>query len=202
MNLLLYCIISVFCMLYQKIIVSISKILFKNLDEYDIFKLKDICIIKKGTQLNKSDMDKNGKYYVLNGGKEPSGYTNSWNVDGNTITISEGGYCGYVSLNLEKFFCGGHCYYLDLRNKNIDLIFLFYYLKSIEDEIMKLRVGSAIKNIQKRDVENLKIKIPDLTKQEEIGLFLSALNKKLLFKKLEKENVERFKSALLQKMFI
>ena len=36
-------------------------------------------------------MIENGKYYVLNGGKEPSGYTNSWNVKENTITISEGG---------------------------------------------------------------------------------------------------------------
>ena len=49
-------------------------------------------------------MLENGEYYVLNGGKEPSGYTNEWNVKENTITISEGGNsCGYVSLNTKKF---------------------------------------------------------------------------------------------------
>lgn len=52
-------------------------------------------------------MINNGKYYVLNGGREPSGFTNSWNVNKNTITISEGGYCGHVVFNTTKFFVEG-----------------------------------------------------------------------------------------------
>lgn len=68
--------------------------------DYEILKLKDISKINKGKQLNKDAMIENGKYYVLNGGKEPSGYTNEWNTPENTITISEGGNsCGFVNFN-------------------------------------------------------------------------------------------------------
>lgn len=147
-------------------------------------------------------MDETGKYYVLNGGKNPSGFTNSWNVNENTITISEGGNsCGYVSLNNEKFFCGGHCYYLIL-NPNIDLNYLFNYLKFIEQDIMKLRVGSGLPNIQKKDIENLTIKIPSFEIQKKIGLFFKFFNRIISLKENEKEKMINFKRGLLEKMFI
>lgn len=76
--------------------------------DYEIVKLKDISKINKGKQLNKDAMIGDGEYYVLNGGQEPSGYTNEWNTSENTITISEGGNsCGFVNFNEEKFWSGG-----------------------------------------------------------------------------------------------
>ena len=121
-------------------------------------KLKDISKINKGEQLNKDVMIEDGKYYVLNGGKDPSGYTNEWNVSENTITISEGGNsCGYVNFNTEKFWSGGHCYYLSNLDENVDDYYLYNYLKFKEKFIMHLRVGSGLPNIQKRDIENIKI---------------------------------------------
>lgn len=87
---------------------SLRSKLFRNLKEYQEYELKDIATINKGKQLNKELMDDSGKYYVLNGGKSPSGFTETWNVEGNTITISEGGEsCGYVNYNRENFYCGG-----------------------------------------------------------------------------------------------
>lgn len=59
--------------------------------DFDEIKLKSISKINKGKQLNKEHMLEIGKFYVLNGGQEPSGYTDSWNTSENTITISEGG---------------------------------------------------------------------------------------------------------------
>ena len=42
----------------------------------EFVKLKDLCIINKGKQLNKDKLldSTNGKYPVINGGIEPSGY--------------------------------------------------------------------------------------------------------------------------------
>lgn len=54
-------------------------------------KLSSISTINKGEQLNKIDMIDDGKYPVINGGISLSGYTNKWNKESNTITISEGG---------------------------------------------------------------------------------------------------------------
>lgn len=177
-----------------------NKKLIRN--ELKSIKLKDICTIKKGKQLNKSDMVETGEYYVLNGGKNPSGFTNSWNVNENTITISEGGNsCGYVSFNTEKFYCGGHCYYLTITSE-VDNYYLFNYLKFIELKIMRLRVGSGLPNIQKGDIENLLINLPPITIQEEISLFFKFINNYILLKENEKEKMINFKKALLQQMFI
>lgn len=54
--------------------------------------LSSVCDIVKGEQLNKLALEKSGDYPCINGGVEPSGYTDEWNRIENTITISEGGW--------------------------------------------------------------------------------------------------------------
>ena len=166
-------------------------------------KLKDISKINKGEQLNKDVMIEDGKYYVLNGGKDPSGYTNEWNVSENTITISEGGNsCGYVNFNTEKFWSGGHCYYLSNLDENVDDYYLYNYLKFKEKFIMHLRVGSGLPNIQKRDIENIKIQIISKNNQNKISNLFLFVDKKINSIQIQKENFENFKKGLLQQMFV
>ena len=171
--------------------------------DYDIVKLKDISKINKGKQLNKDNMIENGKYYVLNGGKDPSGYTNEWNTPENTITISEGGNsCGYVNFNTEKFWSGGHCYYLTNISENVDNYYLYSYLKFKEEFIMRLRVGSGLPNIQKGDIENIKIQIVSKDNQNKISNLLLSVDKKIDSIQIQKESFENFKQGLLQQMFV
>ena len=156
--------------------------------DYDMIKLKDICKINKGKQLNKDAMIENGKYYVLNGGKEPSGYTNEWNTSENTITISEGGNsCGYVNFNTEKFWSGGHCYYLSNLHENVDDYYLYSYLKFKEEFIMRLRVGSGLPNIQKGDIENIKIQIVSKIIKIKLVIYYYLLIKRLIQSKSKKK---------------
>lgn len=171
--------------------------------DYERVKLKEISKINKGKQLNKDAMIEDGEYYVLNGGQEPSGYTNEWNTPENTITISEGGNsCGFVNFNEEKFWSGGHCYFLsDLDNK-IDIYYLYSYLKYKEEYIMRLRVGSGLPNIQKGDIENFKVQIVSKEDQNKISNLLFSADKKIDSIKNQKENFENFKHGLLQQMFI
>ena len=171
--------------------------------DFDIVKLKDVSKINKGKQLNKDDMLENGEFYVLNGGQEPSGYTNSWNTPENTITISEGGNsCGFVNFNEEKFWSGGHCYYLNNLSEKIDTYYLYSYLKFIEPHIMRLRVGSGLPNIQKGDIENIKIKIAPNNEQKQISNLLLSTDQKISSIKNQKECFEIFKKSLLQQMFV
>ena len=171
--------------------------------DFNIIKLNDICDINKGKQLNKENMVNFGEYYVLNGGKEPSGYTNSWNTPANTITISEGGNsCGYVNFNEENFWSGGHCYYLSNLSSKINLYYLYSYLKFIEPSIMRLRVGSGLPNIQKGDIENIKVKTLPINEQIKIRNVLRIIDKKISTLKVQKEHFEVFKKGLLQQMFV
>ena len=88
-----------------------------------------MSLIAKGKQINKLELFSSGKYCVLNGGINPSGYTNLFNTPGDTISISEGGHSyGFVAYNKEAFWSGGHNY--TLLNVTVDKKYLYQYLKN------------------------------------------------------------------------
>ncbi|WP_339117608.1 restriction endonuclease subunit S, partial [Staphylococcus haemolyticus] len=136
--------------------------------EWEDVKIQNIANIKKGEQIKKENIDNNGKYYHLNGGTTASSRTNLFNTNPFTISISEGGNsCGFIKMNKEYFFSGGHNYtLLDLSVSNF---YLYSYLKYHEKKIMSLRVGSGLPNIQKKDISNYLIKIPRKEEQDKIG---------------------------------
>ncbi len=164
--------------------------------------LKEICAIEKGMQKNRDSLSANGAYPVVNGGVSPSGYTDTWNTDANTVTISEGGNsCGFVSFMETPFWCGGHCYALkNLDAKSMDPRFLFFYLKHHEKRIMRLRVGSGLPNIQRRDIEKFTVSYPPLEDQQHITSTLSSAQQEI---NLLKQLVEKYKiqkRGLMQKL--
>ena len=128
-------------------------------------KLKDIASYSKGSQINGNNLIEDGAYEYLNGGINPSGKWNEYNVDGNTITISEGGNsCGYVNYMINPFWCGAHCYYL--YNLKCSSKYLYYALKGNQNSIMKLRSGACMPNIKKKDLGEFILSI-DLDKKEQ-----------------------------------
>lgn len=149
---------------------------FQKTVKGDVVILYEICEIIKGKQINGEFLSEKGQYYVMNGGTEPSGYYSDYNVEANTISISEGGNsCGYVQFNTSPFWSGGHCYTIQKIADNVDHLYLYHYLKSKEDAIMKLRIGSGLPNIQKKDLAMFKIKLPTVEQQKSISTFLSSL---------------------------
>ncbi len=169
--------------------------------EWEKTKLGEIGNIRKGKQLNKLHMIKNGKYPVLNGGIGPSGNTDKWNTLANTVTISEGGNsCGYVNLMARNFWAGGHCYTLtDLAN-GTDIGFLYYLLKGLEQSIMRLRVGSGLPNIQKSDIEKLALTFPSFSEQTKIAQTLNTVNCEINLLEQLAEQYRTQKRGLMQKL--
>ena len=156
--------------------------------------------IAKGQQLNKLDISE-GEYPVWNGGITPSGFHNEWNTEGGTITISEGGNsCGFVNLAVGRFWLGGHCYALQELSNTVERDFLFHELKSREPEIMRLRVGSGLPNIQRADLERLPVVVPPHDMQEKIARVLTAGNDELALIDAEIEALTRQKRGLMQKL--
>ena len=181
---------------------AISENLFKEV-KGDVVMLFEICEISKGKQINGEFLSEKGKYYVMNGGTEPSGYYNNYNVEANTISISEGGNsCGYVQFNTSPFWSGGHCYTIQEIADNVDNLYLYHFLKSKEDAIMKLRIGSGLPNIQKKDLAMFKIKIPTVEQQKAISTFLSSLERKAEIEERIQNAMQKEKQYLLRQMFI
>ena len=187
---------------YETLIKGICDILFTGTEE-NVLPLKAIASIDKGQQINGLSLAKTGKYYYLNGGITPSGYIDDYNTSENTIAISEGGNsCGFVSYNAQKFWSGGHCYTLKIKNTQCRSKFLFFYLKYREKDIMQLRVGSGLPNIQKRSLENFVVPLPTFEKQCYIECILESITAK---KEIETALLGQFQSQkkfLLSKMFI
>lgn len=167
-------------------------------DIWQNFRLKQICSIKKGQQLNTNTLTKKGQYACLNGGIIPSGYTTKWNTEANTISISEGGNsCGYVNWNDSRFWAGGHCY--TLANVKMHDSFLYFLLKNQERHIMNLRVGSGLPNIQLSSLENLLLKIPGRQKEQQaIAEVFSSANKEIYLLKQKLAKLEEQKKGLMQ----
>jgi type I restriction enzyme S subunit len=159
----------------------------KEYPDWEEKKLGEIADIKKGQQVNGNELSSKGKYYLLNGGINPSGYYDRYNTEKDTISISEGGNsCGYVN-----YITG-----------NINSYYLYSYLKYKENNIMNLRVGSGLPNIQKKDVLIYPVVLPIPSEQQKIANFLLTFDEKIDIAKEKLEHWENIKKGLLQQMFI
>jgi type I restriction enzyme S subunit len=185
----------------QSLIGGIYKSIFADID--CSFRLDEICEIRKGQQVNGTELFEDGEYYVMNGGVEPSGCYDKFNTPANTISISEGGNsCGYVQFNNRPFWSGGHCYTLRNVNLQYNLRFLYHYLKANESEIMKLRIGSGLPNIQKKDLEAYCIPMISFIDQVRISKSLDAVQTKIEQSKDMLALYEKQKRYLLSTIFI
>lgn len=188
---------------FQSSIKAIGQVLF-NQDWYEFnhFKLGEICEIKKGEQINGSELTEFGKYPVINGGITPSGFHSKYNCDAETITISEGGNsCGFVQFNKDPFWSGGHCYSLNRVKAFVLNKYLFYYLKYSESKIMSLRVGSGLPNIQRNAICNFEVLVPNEQTQKLIIKMLDAIYEKRTYEIAFLNLIKNQKQYLLSSMF-
>ncbi len=186
----------------KKLRSAIAEILFESIQGHTVC-LSDICTILKGQQINGDCLSDTGKYYVMNGGIEPSGYYDKCNVTAETISISEGGNsCGYVQFNASPFWSGGHCYTLNDINSNADGRYLYHFLKSHESAIMKLRIGTGLPNIQKKDLEKFNVTLPSMAIQKSTSAFLAALENKVINEEELLGKIQAQKQYFLSQMFI
>ena len=172
-------------------------------DFYDYHTLSVICKIQKGQQVNGEELSEFGEYYVMNGGIEPSGYYDKYNTMSNTISISEGGNsCGYIQFNTVPFWSGGHCYTLQGISTEYNTHFVYHYLKSKEKEIMALRIGSGLPNIQKKDLEKFPIPVLSYETQIRISDGINKMETKLKQEKNMLSAYQTQKAYLLRNLFI
>ena len=142
-------------------------------------KLGEVCKVHTGSQLNRADMLDEGKYPVVNGGREFSGYTDTFNERANNITISQGGEsAGYVNWISDDFWAGAHCYVVE-ESKFFDKRFLYHTLKNKERDIQTSKQGAGIPGLNRDTLYKLLIPIPPLFEQqrivEELDVFTSSI---------------------------
>lgn len=167
-------------------------------------KLSEVCnSLKKGT-LKTSDLNANGKYPVINSGRELYGFYDEYN-NKNAITLAaRGEYAGYISYFENEFWAGGLCYPYSSKNEEfITNKFLYYYLKKNENKIMENLVArGSIPALNKSDLDRFLVPVPPLEVQCEIVRILD--NFTLLSAELSAElsarqkQYEYYKNLLLE----
>ena len=154
--------------------------------------LGEVCQIKCGNHSTKKCNFIEGEYLIIGGGKQPIGKHNEYNCDENTILCASHGTAGYISMYPVKTFLT--MAFAFIENKQlINKMYLYYYLKSIEEHLISLGKGTAQPCISMGKLKSIKIPIPSLERQKEIVDYCEYND--TLIKQLEKEIENNKKQA-------
>ncbi len=128
--------------------------------------LGEFCQFKNGKGMKKENII-DGEYPVIGGGTKPIGFHYQYNTNANTILCSSSGTAGHISM-YNKPTWASDCFSIIPDEKIILNKFLYYHLKSNQEEIYKLKKGSAQPHVYSKDLSEYKIYVPILEKQKEI----------------------------------
>lgn len=133
--------------------------------KYELLKLKDVASIRKGQSITASEC-KEGNVKVVAGGVNYACLHNQANRDANVITISaSGANAGFVNFWKEPIFASD-CTTIVGKN-DIATLFIYNYLKGIQNQIYYLQKGSAQPHVYPKDIEQIPIpNVPDNIKKQ------------------------------------
>lgn len=138
--------------------------------------LGEVCSVKKGKQLNKNLLTEDGLYPAYNGGQTYSGRTNDYNVEANTIIVSQGGAsAGFVNFVDTKFWANAHCYYILPDETRVNNRFVYHFVKMNQKYLMDFQHGAGIPALKSDKLSKLLIPIPPLKIQEKIAQILDKM---------------------------
>lgn len=131
--------------------------------------LGEVCSVKKGKQLNKNLLIEDGLYPAYNGGQTYSGRTNDYNVEANTIIVSQGGAsAGFVNFVDTKFWANAHCYYILPDETRVNNRFVYHFVKMNQKYLMDFQHGAGIPALKADKLTKLLLPIPPQEIQEKI----------------------------------
>ena len=143
-------------------------------------KLGEVCEIKTGQPVSKNMIsNNNGIYPVINSGREPLGYINTWNTEDDPIGITtRGAGVGSITYQIGKYFRGNLNYSVTIKNSKIlNVRFLYHILLKYQNSIYKLCTFNGIPALNSSELKKLVLPIPSLETQEKIVKILDNFTK-------------------------
>ena len=141
----------------------------KGLDirsKYPSVMLGSIVTIEKGQAITKAEATE-GNVKVVAGGVDFAYTTGKANRPAGIITVSaSGANAGFVNYWDEPIFASD-CTTLVAKTR-IETLFIFHFLRKIQEHIYFLAHGAAQPHVYGSDLENIKIPLPPLSVQEQI----------------------------------
>ncbi|ALQ37751.1 restriction endonuclease subunit S [Fusobacterium hwasookii] len=90
---------------------------------------------------------------------------------------------------------------LILKDKNIDLLYLYFYLKTTKNNLEAMASSTTVKIINKSSFEKIEIKLPDIRIQKKISKKLEILENNIDFRKKQLTYLKELNKSLFIRMF-
>ena len=146
-------------------------------DDVEVKKLGDICEIVRGERVTKGQLAVDGEYPVVSGGTGYMGYFDTFNREGENITIAQYGSAGTIMWHDYKFWANDVCYTVIPKDDTLNKRYLYYVIMSKENAISSMVNRNAFPYSLSRDSLNLlTIPIPPIEVQNEIVAILDRFN--------------------------
>ena len=125
----------------------------------------------------------------------------------NDILITTRGDIGlvaYVTKDFENSNINAQICLLRVYDNNINPKYLFYLLTTpyVQEQLLKFQTGSALKQLPKNNLKNLKLLFPCYEEQTKIADFLVEIDNSIDLLQNTIIRMSDFKKSLLQKMFV
>ncbi len=165
--------------------------------KWEALSLADIAKIKKGKALSSKNLEV-GEFPVIAGGKT-SPYKHSKYTHENIITISaSGAYAGFAAYHQHKIWASD-CSVVEAK-KDSTIRFIYQFLLLNQIKIYSLQSGGAQPHIYPKDIEALKIKVPELDEQQKIAAVLTNADNEIDLLEQQLSDLKQEKKALMQQL--
>lgn len=161
-------------------------------------RIGELCLMKRGEILVSDDYIF-GDIPVVAGGKEPAGFHNVSNRNGNIITISSSGAsAGFVAF-YEKPIFATDCFTISSSEK-YNVRFFYYYLMMSQERIYRLQSGGAQPHVHPKDLAPMMLRIPSLEEQNAVVKIILSSDKEIETQRKKLEALRQQKQGLMQQL--
>lgn len=165
---------------------------------WKVVRLEDVAEVRKGTSFTSKSLVP-GNVPVIAGGKQPAYYHNTANRKGRIVTVSASGAAGFVAYHSDPIFATD-CITIQSSSEHSDTRYIYHYLKHRQEDIYRLKNGSAQPHIYPRDLVNLNIVLPPIDEQLLIAQILDSVDKACRKTEELRRKTEQLRVAIIHKL--
>jgi len=129
--------------------------------------LEEVCDVKRGKRLVKSELTVDGKYPVYQNSMTPLGYYDEYNFSADNTFIISAGAAGEIGYMDSDFWAADDVYVLQ-TSSNLMSRYLYHFLITKQNAILSKVRRASVPRLSKTAFEKIVISVPDLTEQNRI----------------------------------
>ena len=126
------------------------------------------------SKIKARDGKNSGKYPFFKSGNDQSKFIDTAIFEGESLIIGDGGSAN-INFYDKKFSASDHCYVIQKDSQDIDVKYVYYYLKSNLQILEAGFKGAGLKNISKKYISEIKIPLLPIQDQQKIAVLLSQI---------------------------